>query len=177
MSTRMFLIGLALLTGVTARANKGPADPTSDADAAFARLKTLAGEWTADSDAGQERLSYELMAGGTALVERETAANRPAMMTLHHRDGDRLLLTHYCMAGNQPRMQARSYDPGTGELRFEFVDATNLASPGAGHMHNVTIRFVDRDHVDTEWQFFENGKATMTERARYTRVRGRRLHA
>jgi hypothetical protein len=146
------------------------ASESSDTAAAFERLKTLVGEWESTAGGEHAQLSYELVAGGTALLERETGANRPAMLTLYHRDGDRLLLTHYCMAGNQPRMQARSYDARTGELAFEFVDGTNLASPAAGHMHSAAIRFVDSTHIETVWQFYENSKARMTERATYTRV-------
>jgi hypothetical protein len=75
------------------------------------------------------------------------------------------------MAGNQPRMQARSFNTATGELQFQFLDITNLSSPGAGHMHNVRFRFVDNDHFSSEWQFYEDGKPKMTETAEYTRVR------
>ncbi len=95
----------------------------------------------------------------------------PGMLTVYHLDGDRLILTHYCMAGNQPRMQASSFNPDTGELQFQFLDVTNLASPGAGHMHNARFRLVDNNHLKTEWQFYENGKPKMTEAAQYTRVR------
>jgi hypothetical protein len=167
MRTRTFAFGLTLLLGTTAQAGHA-ASPAADSAAAFERLKTLAGEWTSES-ADHARVSYELVAGGTALLERETGDNRPTMLTLYHRDGDRLLLTHYCMAGNQPRMQARSYDAPRGELAFEFVDATNLANPAAGHMHNVTIRFVDAAHIETVWQFYQNGNATMTERTAFAR--------
>ena len=95
----------------------------------------------------------------------------PAMLTVYYMDGDRLLLTHYCMAGNQPRMQAKTFNPETGELEFQFLDATNLASPGAGHMHNVRIRVADRDHLSSAWDFYENGQLKHTETAEYTRVR------
>src|SRR5262245_18094678 len=93
----------------------GPSDGNGNT-AAFDRLKTLVGEWEATGDAAPAHLTYELVAGGTALLEREREANRPTMLTLYHRDGDRLLLTHYCMAGNQPRMQARPFDAAAGEL-------------------------------------------------------------
>lgn len=95
----------------------------------------------------------------------------PAMETVYHLDGSRLLLTHYCMAGNQPRLEAKSFNPDKGELQFRFLDATNLATPNAGHMHDVLIRFVDNNHFETEWQFYENGKPKFTEKAQYTRVR------
>ena len=118
---------------------------------------------------GQGPLSYELIAGGTSLVERESGEKMPAMMTVYYLDGDRLLLTHYCMAGNQPRMQARAFNPETGEVAFEFLDATNL-TPGAGHMHNATFHLADNDHFSSQWEFYENGQRKMAETAQYTRV-------
>ncbi|HJZ95893.1 MAG TPA: hypothetical protein VKE70_05270 [Candidatus Solibacter sp.] len=139
-----------------------------DAKAAFSRLKSLAGEWKSAKD---ERLSIELIAGGTSLVERESAEDRPVMVTVYHLDGNRLLLTHYCMAGNQPRMQAREFDAATGRLRFDFIDATGLTSKDAGHMHTVTLRIPDKDHLSSEWTYFEGGKPKMTESGEYTRVR------
>jgi hypothetical protein len=74
------------------------------------------------------------------------------------------------MAGNQPRMQARSFNPETGEVAFEFLDATNLTA-GAGHMHNAKFRIADHDHLVTEWEFYENGQKKFGESAQYTRVR------
>jgi hypothetical protein len=169
MKTRMLGIVLSLVAAAATQIGHAAGDPNADAAAAFARLKTLVGEWKTEN--AKESLTYELVADGTALVEREAGAGRPTMLTLYHRDGNRLVLTHYCMAGNQPRMQAKPFDAGANELAFEFLDATNLSNAAAGHMHSTTIRFVDANHIDTEWQFYENGKPTMTERSRYARVR------
>jgi hypothetical protein len=143
----------------------------TDASTAFARLKTLVGEWESQTESGKTRLTYELTAAGTALVERESGDKMPAMTTVYFLDGDRLLLTHYCMVGNQPRMLARSYKPETGELRFEFLDATNLAKPDAGHMHNASIQFIDDNHISSKWEYFENRKLKFAEASQYTRVR------
>ena len=166
---------LILIAGLAALVTLQGADPKSgasnDAAAAFARLKTLVGEWQANTPDGKTLLTYELTGGGSALVERESADNMPGMLTVYHMDGSRVILTHYCMAGNQPRMQAGGINPETGEIQFQFLDVTNLASPGAGHMHNVKLRIIDNNHVDSEWQFYENGAPKMTESAHYTRVR------
>ena len=143
----------------------------ADTKAAFARLKTLVGEWEAQTQMGKVHVSYELIAGGTAIVERESGEKIPAMLTVYYIDGDRLLLTHYCMAGNQPRMQARRFDAATGEVEFQFLDATNLASPAAGHMHNAKIRVLDDTHFSAAWQFYEDGKPKMTETVQYQRVK------
>ena len=87
MRTHLFLIASLLLTSIHA-ADKP--DSTIDSRAAFARLKTLVGEWQADTSRGAARLTYELIAGGTSLVERETGENMPAMLTVYHMDGNRL---------------------------------------------------------------------------------------
>jgi hypothetical protein len=38
-------------------------------------------------------------------------------------------------------------------------------------MHNATIRIADRDHLNTQWEFYENGQRKMAETAQYTRVK------
>jgi len=145
--------------------------PNVDATAAWSKLKSLAGEWEGSGDMGKVYLSYQLIAGGTALVERERTDKTPEMLTVYHLDGKRLVLTHYCMAGNQPRMEARSFNPGTGDLAFDFLDGTNMPSPGAGHMRSVSMKLIDNTHLSSEWRFYENGQMKMNVTAQYTRVK------
>jgi calcineurin-like phosphoesterase family protein len=137
-----------------------------DAKAAFERLKTLAGEYQAN----KSTITYELVGNGTVVLERETIENMSPMVTMYHLDGDRLILTHYCHAGNQPRMQARRFDAKTGEIRFEYLDGTNM-KPADGHMHNATIRIEDPKTVVADWEFFNNGKLATTETFRYIKVK------
>lgn len=165
------LVLVALLLTTATMAGNAPANPSNDAAAGFARLKALAGEWEASIDGKKAHLTYEVIAGGNSVVEHESMANMPEMLTVYYLDGNRILLTHYCGAGNQPRMEARSFDAQTGELQFQFLDITNLASPNAGYMHNATLHLVDNNHLSSEWQFFENGQSKFTEKAQYTRVR------
>jgi hypothetical protein len=171
MRARNLAIVVVLVAIAATQTGRAASTTNAEANQAFARLKTLVGTWEADLGTQKAQLSYELVAGESALLERETADKRPTMLTLYHRDGDRLVLTHYCMAGNQPRMQLRAFDPKSNEIAFDFDGATNLSSPAAGHMHTTTMHFVDANHIDTEWVFYENGKPTMTERAHYARVR------
>jgi len=77
------------------------------------------------------------------------------MITMFHMDGDRLLMTHYCGVGNQPRMKLTSADPKS--LTFEFIDGTNIG-PGDGHMQTVTFAQVDASHHVEEWKFVDHGK-------------------
>jgi hypothetical protein len=147
---------------------------TDDA-AAFAQLKSLAGDWESKAaDGSKSRSRYEVISGGSAVVEHfesDSLGAANAMLTVYYLDGGHLRLTHYCMAHNQPRMQAESFDKAAGELRFAFLDATGLSGPDAGHMHNATFHFVDADHFAAEWQFFEAGKPKMAESLQYTRVK------
>ncbi len=150
------------------------ATTNDDSESAFAHIKSLAGEWESKDQTGISHLRYEIVSGGSAVLEhfendRMGAAN--AMVTVYYLDGGHLMLTHYCMAKNQPRMQAEAMTGGTGELHFRFVDATGLSSPADGHMHNATFRFIDANHFATDWEFFEGGKSKKTESVQYTRVR------
>jgi hypothetical protein len=169
-NTRIAITTLLLVSCAAFTADLKPA-ANIDSAAAFSRLKALAGEWEAKGDMGSMRLTYTVIAGGTALVEREVSEHMPEMLTVFYMDGKRLLLSHYCMAGNQPRMQAQAYNAASGDLQFQFLDATNLPNPSAGHMRSAAFRFVDDKHISTEWKFYENGQVKMTENTQFTRVR------
>jgi len=78
----------------------------------FEALKSLAGEWRGNDTMGhQAEIRFRVTRGGTALVSELVEPNHQAqsleddMITMIHLDGDRLLLTHYCGADNQPRMK------------------------------------------------------------------------
>ena len=166
---RLLTASLVLIAAFAQAADNKPVS-SFDAKAAFDRMATLVGEWQADTSMGKASITYELIAGGTVLVERESAARMPTMMTMYHLDGERLVLTHYCAAGNQPRMQARSFDPEAGLLRFEFLDATNLGKD-AGHMRNATLHFVDKENFAAVWEFYQGGQQKSAENFQYSRVR------
>ncbi len=162
----------AVAFGVTARAALVPGGV--DAVKAFERMKMLEGTWTAPAQGSQSTTRFELTGNGTVLIEHYSNPALPGggrMMTAYHLDGADLVLTHYCIANNQPTLKAERYDAATGELRFEFVRASNLPSPSAGHMRRALYRVQDKDHFSTEWEFFEGGRKTMTETEVFTRVK------
>ena len=79
------------------------------------------------------------------------------MITMFNLDGDRLLMTHYCGAATSPACwPAASPDGKT--ITFDFLDATNLASPDAAHMHHVVISMLDANHHTEEWTLTDHGK-------------------
>ena len=80
------------------------------------------------------------------------------MITMFNLDGPgRLLMTHYCAVGNEPRMEA-SASPDGKVITFNYVDATNLASPDAAHMHRMVLTLIDENHHTEEWMFVDHGK-------------------
>jgi hypothetical protein len=151
MQARRISLCLALFT-VAALASPAPDSP------AFARLKTLVGDWEGTySGGGSSKVNFRVGSGGSALLLTSDAGGADEMLTVFHPDGDRLLATHYCSATTHPRMKLV---PGAGpdQLAFEFVDATNLPSPEAGHMRRLVITFIDADHHRQTWTFREKGK-------------------
>ena len=146
-----------------------------DGPSAFERLKSLAGTWEAKRADGKAAMSiFELTANGTVLLERYSNTAMPGgghMATAYHLDGSSLVLTHYCIAKNQPTLRAERFDAAAGEIQFEFVRASNLSSEKTGHMRRALYRLEDAAHFTTSWEFFEGGKKTMTEVERFTRSR------
>jgi hypothetical protein len=169
------LIRLLLLISSTL----GAESPTTPAEvqsaAAFARLKSLAGTWQSIGPKGEHaKLQYEIISGGSAVMERFSSdalpRNSGEMITVYYIDRGELVLTHYCIAGNQPHLRATLYDAKTGELNFEFVAADNMPSGEEGHMHSAKMRFIDDKHLSTEWQYMEGRSPKFKEVVQFTRT-------
>jgi hypothetical protein len=164
---------MALMLGSASA--RGGASPEA-AEAAWQRLQGLAGTWKGQSSKGwEERIVLRLIANGSVLWESsrfaDDASGSQAMATAYHKDGDRLLLTHYCEAGNQPRLVASSVADEGATVTFTFLDGTNLPSRDRGHMDTVVIRFLDREHFSSRWTWFEDGHEKWLEDIRYERIR------
>jgi hypothetical protein len=141
----------------------------SDAKRTFDQLKTLSGNWEGKASNGKDlKVTFRPTSGGSALLSEILSEGN--MITMFHVDNDRVLATHYCGAGNQPRMQA-TMSPDGKTITFTFVDATNLASPKAGHMHALVISMPDADHHSEDWTFAADGKER-TEHFDLTRTHG-----
>jgi hypothetical protein len=171
---RWGLVAVGLLAASAGLAAGSP-EVKVDGAGAFERLKALEGTWAGPGPEDRRATStFELVANGTVLIEHYRNPAMPGgghMMTAYHLDGPDLLLTHYCIAKNQPTLRAARFDPAAGEVQFEFVRASNLSGPSAGHMRRAKYRIADRDQFTTEWEFFEKGQRTMTETETFTRVK------
>lgn len=133
----------------------------------FERLKAIAGDWQGDAGGGAAlRVGYRPVSRGSVLVETWQPGTRAETMTLFHRDGARVLATHYCAQGNQPRLAMRGEG---GAFVFEYVDATNLADPEASHLHRLVLA-PQRDGTLERTETYRSHGREETSRVRLRRV-------
>jgi hypothetical protein len=151
-STRTQLLILAIAVFALA----ADAAAQTDAQKAFAAIKSMPGTWEGTSPEGPVEVTFKVTGGGSAVMSE--ILGKEDMISMFHMDGpDRLLMTHYCAVGNQPRMLA-SVSPDGKTITFNFIDATNLASPDAGHMQRMILTLLDENHHTEEWTFNDHGK-------------------
>ncbi|MGO9937196.1 MAG: hypothetical protein ACLPH3_05955 [Terracidiphilus sp.] len=164
MKSRLALSVLFVLVAATAFAQ-------TDAQKSFDKLKTLAGSWEAHvttipplpdmGDGAQAEVTMRVTSRGNALVHEMKGAGTsddPTKydhpVTMFYLDSDHLYLTHYCDAGNRPRMAARNSADGK-TVEFDFVDvAGNLQY---GHMQHVVFTVIDANHHTEDWTFMMPG--------------------
>lgn len=129
----------------------------SDARATFTQLKSLDGAWTGTNSQGQSiKITFRETSGGSAIMSEIDPQGPHNMISMIHLDNDRLLLTHYCSTGNQPRMKATASPDGK-SIAFDFVDGTNI-EPNAHHMERVVFNLTDANHHTETWTFLDHGK-------------------
>ena len=144
----------------------------SRSQAAFERLKSLAGDWEGKSTKGwTEKISYQVIAGGSVLMEMSHGAHpNEWMATMFHMDGEHLMLTHYCIAKNQPRLRATEFSEDGKTITFTFLDGTNLPSRDQGHMDKCVIRLAGTDAFTSRWTWYEKGKESWMEEIEHRRT-------
>ena len=137
------------------------AQEKSSTDLAFERLKGLAGTWDAFDKRASRKLNavYTVTGGGNAIME-----DLDGMATAYHLDNGTIKLTHYCGAGNQPRMRVKSIENGGRQIKFEMVDITNLKSPDAYRSTSLDVQFLDDGTVELTYGGWSaaNGASSQT---------------
>ncbi len=138
----------------------------------FERMKSLLGSWKGTDPKGAPvDVSYKLVSEGTAIMEvLGVEGHAENMVTMYHLDNGRLMGTHYCSMGNQPRLQLNAGKSSDSTLVFTFRDATNMQSVNDPHIHGLTIIFRDKTHFAQEWVSMADGKE-QRETFSYSRVK------
>jgi hypothetical protein len=142
-----------------------------DAVKAFDRLKTLAGSWVGRLtttpkvpavDGTFVQFSMRVGSLGHSLIHEASVSGLPDHpVTMFYVDGERLTLTHYCDAGNRPRMVG-TVSPDGKTLEFEFLDLSG--GKEKGHMHHAVFTFIDENHHTEEWTYMMPGDQPMRAR-------------
>ena len=151
---------LWIVLGCAAATVSALATEQTESSKALGQIKALIGNWSGTfqwtggrTDSGSMTASYYVTGNGSAVVENLLSDRTPVMTSVYHLDGGDLRMTHFCGAQNQPRLKARRVDLDHGAIDFEFVDATNLRSPDAPHVHGLEIRLIDANHVTLTFLF------------------------
>jgi len=143
----------------------------SDAQKSFDKMKALVGGWEGpvtvnppQPDMTSDKpvhISMRVTSRGNALVHEMQEAGTPEdptrydhPLTMFYLDNDRLLLTHYCDAGNRPRMAAR-VSPDGKTLEFDFLDVAG--STQYGHMQHAVFTMIDANHHTEDWTYLMPG--------------------
>ena len=145
-------IAVPLLLLATAAVCQTPAQTA--AQKSFDQLKSLSGAWEGKNAKGiPVEVTFRDTAAGSALMSEIHGQGPENMISMIHMDGpNRLVMTHYCGAGNQPRMAA-TFSPDGKTVTFDFFDGTNLTSPDGGHMQRVVVAMIDANHHTEDWTF------------------------
>jgi hypothetical protein len=142
-----FLLILASISSLTFAA--------SPAKEAFAKLKTLEGKWVGGPNKDFVT-TYKITGSGSALMEIQGPGTPGEMISMYYLDGDKLYLTHYCAAKNQPTMIFRpGKDPKI--ISFDFVSGTNMKKTDM-HIHSAKHELVSPDHLKSTWTAWVDGK-------------------
>jgi hypothetical protein len=150
-----------------ARGQHDHTTPGPSSNDSFNAIKGLVGdwegtfEWIGTNRTGQMNARYYLTGNGSAVVEDLISNGTPNMTTVYHLDAADLRATHYCAAGNQPRLKATSADESNKSIKFEMVDITNLAKPEAGHVRDLELRLTSPNHLTILFTFVGAGKESV----------------
>ena len=153
------LAALAMLNGAASHA---------DAQAAFARMRSLVGEWHAPLPNNETMVDiFRPIGFGTALLHEEWKNGEQLTATVFYVVGSELRADHYCDMGNQLHYVDESSDPQV--LRFVLRDANNLDTH-PHHFHSTTWRYVDAQRHVQDWEAMAPGKPSKNIRMEFTRV-------
>ena len=136
----------------------------TEAQKSFATMKGLAGSWEGpvtttppapEVQGKPAQILLRVTSRGNALMHDLSIPGIPDNpITMFYLDSDRMLLTHYCDAGNRPRMTG-TVSPDGKKVEFEFLD---IAGNPQYHMHHSVFTIIDENHHTEDWTFMMGDK-------------------
>lgn len=123
---------LAPAAVVLAQDNSTKTAAQSDAKKAFEKLKTLAGSWEGSIMGRTVQIMIRVTAVGSAIMHDATGQSGGPdnhEITMIYLEGDRLLMTHYCDAGNRQRFEGKLSADGS-SVEFNLLDVAGGTERG-----------------------------------------------
>lgn len=159
MRLTMLLILTAVCAGCSSTQHHRVVESATPAQQAalLDRIKSLAGTWEGKAPDGTTGTTiFQVTSSGSAVREIMLSGTEHEMTNMYTMDGPNLLMTHYCAMGNQPHMRAAA---GSGNrIEFKPAGVSNLTTPEKMYMGQMTIEFVDANHIKQHWQSLKKGQ-------------------
>jgi hypothetical protein len=156
-STVLALSLLPLALACQTTATVAPADAARRA-ALFGAVASLEGRW--EGGTPTEGLAplheFRVTSAGSAVRELMFPGSEHEMTNMYTLDGDGLVMTHYCAAGNQPHMRATSIDGDA--IAFRTTGVSDLKAPDEVYMGEMTLVLVDENHIEQRWRALRAGR-------------------
>lgn len=143
----------------------------SDAQKVFDKMKTLAGSWQGTIMGISINVTIRLASSNTAILhEATTAGGRPPNheITMFYVEGDRLLATHYCDAGNRTRFQGKMPPDGNAN-EFNLLDVAG--STKGGLVKRMVFTAIDANKHVVEFTFIKPDGKPIELRGEFERTK------
>jgi hypothetical protein len=168
-SIRVTVLIILLACAAVSYAQTDAKKPQSEAQKSFELLKSLAGAWEgpvkldglshehAKGAPESVKVSLRVTSRGNALVHEmgelnptddPTKVDHP--VTMFYLDEGKLMLTHFCDAGNRPSMAAK-VSPDGKTVEFDFASLSG--SDKFGHMYHAVFTIIDANHHTEKWVY------------------------
>ena len=138
-----------------------PLPAQNNSTRAFATFKSLNGRWAIESNGKTLPIEMRYEVGSKEPIVAEQFGKE---LSVFYLDGENLLMTHFCNAGNQPRLRLKEGGQPS-VFEFEMFDITNLKDASTSHVQGIVYTVIDgrRMTLDIFWK-----KGQSEESEKYT---------
>ena len=168
---RLFSFSILTVCLIVAAFNFASADPTKEkqmdymkpytGSAELEKMKSLSGTWTGTGmmhgEEQQVTYEYKTTAGGSAVLETAFPGTPMEMVSIYYEEDGKLVMKHFCMLKNQPKMKLTNSSENT--IEFDYAGGTNMDESKDMHMHSAVFTFVDDNNMKQAWTPYQDGKA------------------
>jgi hypothetical protein len=147
------------------------ASAQSDAKKAFEKLKTLTGSWQGTIMGKSIDSTIRITSSGNAILNEATAEGGGVPdheITTFYVEGDRLLSTHYCDAGNRSRMEGKLMPDGKS---IEFTLLEVVGGTQRGFVKRFAFTMIDENHHVVELTFVKPDGKPIQVRGEFQRTK------